>query len=98
MRTRNLILAGTAIFMAACQSASGTGRELRDAAGSCDPAAARSLEGRPKISDREAKRITGAKLVRQGKPGDPMTMDLRPDRVTVINSPSTGRIVQASCV
>lgn len=84
---------------AACQALPpGGDGSLSPVVGSCDPAAARGLVGRPKISDRQAKRITGAKFVRQGNPRDPMTMDLRPDRVTIINSLRTGRILRASCV
>lgn len=77
---------------ASCQTAGGG-----DPSGSCREADARALAGMEKISDADARRLTGAKFVRQIKPGDPVTMDLNPDRVTIENDPETGVIVRASC-
>jgi hypothetical protein len=63
----------------------------------CRAEAAQALAGRARISDAEAKQLTGASIVRQVAPGQPVTMDFRPDRVTIETDPATGRIVRASC-
>ncbi|MBN9084036.1 MAG: hypothetical protein BGP04_17490 [Rhizobiales bacterium 62-17] len=65
--------------------------------GLCRPEAARALVGKHRVSDRRAVRLTGASLVRQIRPGAPVTMDFRQERVTIETSPRTGRIVRASC-
>jgi hypothetical protein len=41
--------------------------------------------------------ITGASLVRQIEPGQGVTMDYRPERVTIETDPNTGTILRASC-
>lgn len=66
-------------------------------AGACDPAAAEALVGRDRVTDDQARQSTGATLVRQVGPGDPVTMDFQPDRVTIETDPATGRIVRAAC-
>jgi len=53
--------------------------------------------GKPKPADDEAKQITGATAVRQIAPGQPVTMDYAPARVTVETDPRTGRVVRAFC-
>lgn len=88
--------AGTFLLLATagCQSDA-------DAAGPkpglCDRQAAEALAGRDRITDDEAKRLTGATMVRQVKPGDPVTMDFRQERVTIETDPNTGKIVRAVC-
>ncbi|WP_429133751.1 I78 family peptidase inhibitor [Ensifer sp. 4252] len=67
------------------------------AAGPCKPEVAETLPGKDRISDEDAKRITGATIVRQLKPGDPATMDFRQERVTIETDPATGKIVRAMC-
>jgi hypothetical protein len=67
------------------------------ARGVCNPAAAGVLTGKPGISDRRAKRLTGATIVRQIKPGQPVTMDYRSERVTIETDPGTRKIVRAFC-
>lgn len=66
-------------------------------AGACKPKAAEALVGKDRISDEDAKRLTGATIVRQLKPGDPATMDFRQERVTIETDPATGKIVRAMC-
>lgn len=63
----------------------------------CKPEAAQALVGRDKVTDDEAMQLTGATLVRQIKPGDPVTMDFRQERVTIETDEKTGKIVRASC-
>lgn len=80
--------------LAACQS------PTPPAAGpnaACRPEAAQALVGQSAISDAEARRLTGASLVRQIQPGQAVTMDFRQERVTVETDTRTGKIVRASC-
>lgn len=63
----------------------------------CKPEAAEALVGKDRVSDDEAKQMTGATIVRQLKPGDPATMDFRQERVTIETDPATGKIIRASC-
>lgn len=65
--------------------------------GKCKPDAAGGLVGKPKQSDAQAKRLTGATVVRQLGPNDAATMDLNPDRITIVTDPATNRVTQASC-
>jgi hypothetical protein len=65
--------------------------------GVCSRAAAEALTGKNKISNRRAKRLTGATIVRQIKPGQGVTMDYRQERVTIETDPKTRRIVRAYC-
>lgn len=65
--------------------------------GVCNPAAAEALTGKNRISDRRAKRLTSATIVRQIKPGQPVTMDYRRERITIETDDKTGKIVRAFC-
>lgn len=65
--------------------------------GVCNPAAAEALAGKHKISDRRAKRLTGATIVRQIRPGQGVTMDYRRERITIETDPGTRKIVRAFC-
>jgi hypothetical protein len=65
--------------------------------GLCRQDAAQMLTGKQRVSDRRAKRLTGASIVRQIRPGDPVTMDFRPERVTIETNTATRRIVRAYC-
>ncbi|MGL4094434.1 I78 family peptidase inhibitor [Agrobacterium cavarae] len=62
-----------------------------------DPVAARALVGKPKPTDEQAKQRTGATLVRQIVPGQPVTHDYRNNRVTVKTDPTSGHVGGASC-
>jgi hypothetical protein len=66
-------------------------------AGLCNPAAAEALTGKTRISDRRAKRLTGATIVRQITPGQGVTMDYRRERLTIETDPATRKIVRAFC-
>jgi hypothetical protein len=67
------------------------------ASGACNAAAAQRLLGQLKPSDADAMRLTGATIVRQIAPGDPVTHDLRDNRVTIATDPASGRVVGATC-
>ncbi|MBN9430446.1 MAG: hypothetical protein J0H09_28475 [Burkholderiales bacterium] len=66
-------------------------------AGVCDRAAADALAGRARVTDEEARRLTGASVVRQIEPGMGVTMDYRQERVTIETDPKTGKIFRAYC-
>ena len=65
--------------------------------GLCDRAAAEALAGSKRVSDDEAKRLTGASIVRQIAPNSPVTMDFRQERVTLETDPATDTISRAYC-
>lgn len=67
------------------------------ASGLCDQKAAQSLVGKVKPTDAEAMRVSGATIVRQVVPGQPVTEDYRENRVTIETDPTTGRVVRAMC-
>lgn len=98
-RTGHLVGAAAvllALAVAGCQQ-----EQEQDSAGVqpsvCDPAAAEALVGRDAVSDAEAKELTGATIVRQIAPGDPVTMDFRQERVTIETDPASSKIIRASC-
>lgn len=62
----------------------------------CVEDAVQNLVGQS-LSEAEIKEITKATTVRMMKPGQPMTMDYRADRVTVTIDPTTKKISHASC-
>ncbi|MDM1487621.1 I78 family peptidase inhibitor [Acinetobacter towneri] len=63
----------------------------------CVPEAAAKLVGKTELSEAEIKAITQAEIVRMVAPDQPVTMDYRMNRVTVVIDPKTRIIVQASC-
>jgi hypothetical protein len=65
--------------------------------GICDPAAAQALVGKPKPTDEQAKRQTGAAIVRQISVGDQVTQDYSDARVTIETDPATGLVAGVSC-
>lgn len=65
--------------------------------GQCNSATARKLVGKPKPTDEDGKYQTGATIVRQIVPGQPVTQDYRDDRVTIEAEPASGRVVGATC-
>lgn len=89
-----LILAG--VVLAACRSET-TQAQTGAAPGLCRRDAAEVLAGKDRVTDAQAKQVTGASLVRQIKPGQPVTMDYRPERVTIETDQKTGKILRAFC-
>ena len=87
-------IATTIILLAGCQKGPAAGQPT---SGTCNRIAAESLAGKDRLADDEVKRLTGATIVHQHKPGDPATMDVRQERVTVETDPVTGKIVRAFC-
>ena len=63
----------------------------------CVPESAAQLVGKTGLSETQIKTITRAEIVRMVAPGQPVTMDYRMNRVTVVVDPKTKIILQASC-
>jgi len=89
-------LAFAATTIVACQT--DTGRVANSATpGICRPDAAEALTGMNRLTDEQARQMTGASIVRQIAPGQGVTMDYRQERVTIETDPRTGKIVRAAC-
>lgn len=63
----------------------------------CVSEEATKLVGQTGLSEAVIKRETKAETVRMVSPGQPVTLDYRSNRVTVVTDPQTKIIVQASC-
>ncbi|MGX5649797.1 I78 family peptidase inhibitor [Hydrogenophaga borbori] len=84
----------TVLGLAACQSPMPSAPATP---GACRPDAAQALAGKDRVSDDQARQLTGASLVRQIAPGQPVTLDYRQERVTIETDPKTGKVVRAFC-
>ena len=89
-----LIIAAALLALAGC-TASGTAPT--SVAGACDPDAVQRLVGQVKPTDADAMRLTGATIVRQIAPGQPVQQDYTDARVTIETDPATGRVMRATC-
>lgn len=58
---------------------------------------AKTLIGQSNLTEAQMKAVTQAQIVRLVKPGQPVTMDYRAERVTVTVNPANNTIVQANC-
>jgi uncharacterized protein len=63
----------------------------------CLPEQATSLVGKKKPSDAEIQQLTHAEVIRVVRPNQPVTMDYREDRITLVIQPTTQKIIRASC-
>lgn len=63
----------------------------------CMPDEAQKLVGQSGLTDEQIKQVSRAQIVRNIAPGQPVTMDYRENRVTVVTDPSTKKIVKVSC-
>jgi hypothetical protein len=63
--------------------------------GQCAPAKAETLVGKAAPSDAEVSALTGARAVRRIAPGAPVTLDHRPDRITL--EIARDEVVHARC-
>lgn len=92
-------LLSASLLLSACQT--GPSQSAAEPApanpGLCDRAAAEALAGRKRVSDDEARKLTGATVVRQIAPNSPVTMDFRQERVTIETDPATDMISRAYC-
>ncbi len=67
------------------------------ALGICRSDAAEALTGVNKLTDEQAKQLTGATIVRQVAPNQGVTMDYRRERLTIATDPKTDKIIRATC-
>ena len=63
----------------------------------CIAEQATKLIGQENLSEAQIKQMTQASTVRKTNPNQPVTMDYRFDRVTVVVDPVSQKIIQASC-
>lgn len=98
---RSFVVAGMvsgSLLLSACQPMPrSTAEAAAENPGVCKRDAAEALTGKKRVSDDEAKRLTGATIVRQIAPNSPVTMDFRQERVTVETDPATDTISRAYC-
>lgn len=99
-RQVKLLTAGTltlvTLTVGACQGETHQA-QIGGERGLCRRGEAEALAGKKRISDDEARQLTGASLVRQIRPRQGVTMDFRQERVTIETDPKTGNILRASC-
>lgn len=81
------------LALAGCQSA----RTGDQGDGLCRAEAANALAGKKRVDDAAARQLTGATIVRQVRPGDPVQQDLVNTRLTIETDPKTDTIVRAYC-
>ncbi|WP_333724259.1 MULTISPECIES: hypothetical protein [unclassified Acinetobacter] len=74
----------------------GTSNEW-DSSFDCDPIKVRNLIGKTGLTEKQVLSMTNARIYRSAYPGEALTEDLRPDRVTVVIDPKTKRIVVSAC-
>lgn len=91
-----ITMASLGFMLSACTPSATTAEAVAEQ-GPCRPEAASGLVGKPKPTDDEARQLTGATAVRQIAPGQPVTMDYSPARVTIETDPRTGLVVRAAC-
>ena len=84
------------LIVAACQTDADRGGNS-DSPGVCRRDAAEALTGMDRLTDERAMQMTGATVVRQIAPGQPVTLDYRQERVTIETDPGTGKIIRAAC-
>ena len=63
----------------------------------CRPADAAKLVGQINPSEQIIRAVSGAEIVRILGPNQPMTLDFRAERVTIIRDPVIGRVLRATC-
>ncbi len=88
------------LLIAACSTAQPQAKDVAaapTAPAACRQEAAAVLTGKTRISDADARQATGASIVRQVQPGQPVTMDYRLERVTIETDAASGKIVRAYC-
>ncbi|MFC4254424.1 hypothetical protein GRI97_03235 [Altererythrobacter xixiisoli] len=101
MRLMFQIACPAALLLAGCQTSTATDDVASAPAGAgtglCREAVIGTLVGQTRINDGAASQFTGARTIRQIRPGDAVTEDFRADRATIETDPDTGRITRAFC-
>lgn len=74
----------------------GTSKE-GDSSFDCDPIKVKNLIGKTGLTEKQVLSMTNARIYRSAYPGEALTEDFRPDRVTVVMDPKTKRIIASAC-
>lgn len=97
-------VASTAMMLltvTACRTETGPGSAEAKApmaeAAICNRDAAEALVGKDRMTDDQARQLTGATKVRQIAPDAMVTMEFLQERVTIETDPNSGKIVRAYC-
>lgn len=70
---------------------------FRESQSQCLPKQSKDLVGQQNLSDEQIKQATQSEIIRRVAPGQPVTMDYRNNRVTVVIEHTSKKIVQANC-
>lgn len=99
MKLHPRLISGAALTLAILSITACSAPPAKDsgAPAACRQDAAAALTGKNCISDADARQATGASIVRQIQPGQPVTMDYRRERVTIETDAASGKIVRAYC-
>jgi hypothetical protein len=99
MKLHPRLIPGAALTLAILSITACSAPQAKDsgAPAACRQDGAAALTGKNRISDTDARQATGASIVRQIQPGQPVTMDYRRERVTIETDPASGKIVRAYC-
>lgn len=63
----------------------------------CDPIKVKNLIGKTGLTEKQVLSMTNARIYRSAYPGEAVTEDFRPDRVTIVIDPKTKRIIASAC-
>lgn len=63
----------------------------------CDPIKVKNLIGETGLTEIQVLSMTNARIYRSAYTGEPVTEELRPDRVTIVIDPQTKRIIASAC-
>lgn len=95
---QNLLLILTAVALTACaHNPEQQAEQQSNKPSTCVADEAAKLVGQSGLSEAEIKAKTKASIVRAVAPGQPVTMDYREDRVTVVINAQSKTIIQATC-
>lgn len=70
---------------------------FRKSQAECVADEAQKLVGLKNLTEEQIKEKTKSSTVRTVKPGQPITMDYRSDRITITVDPTTQKVLRASC-
>ncbi|USP42116.1 I78 family peptidase inhibitor [Acinetobacter sp. XS-4] len=68
-----------------------------DSSFDCDPIKVKNLIGKTGLTEKQVLSMTNARTYRSAYPGEAVTEEFRPDRVTVVIDPKTKRIIASAC-
>ncbi|XAZ03437.1 hypothetical protein H2789_08470 [Acinetobacter calcoaceticus] len=74
----------------------GTSKEW-DSSFDCDPIKVKNLIDKTGLTEKQVLSMTNARIYRSAYPGEALTEDFRPERVTIVIDPKTKRIIASAC-